>query len=76
MCKSFFTTLLKKIVMKRIFALLMLLSVIACNEPMNITAHPDDRAATSGTLGSAKAENQLPNNDHDSTTRADTSRKN
>ena len=62
--------------MKVIFPFLISLSLVACTEPMNVTAHPDDRAATSGTLGSAKAENELPNNVHDSTTRADTTLKN
>lgn len=58
--------------MKKLFTLLMLLFAFSCNEPMQVTAHPNDRAATSGTLGSAKAENQLPNSTSDSANHADT----
>ncbi len=57
--------------MKKLFALFMLLFSLACNEPMQVTGHPDERAATSGTLGSAKAENELPNETRDTTNRAD-----
>lgn len=64
--------IINRINMKELFALLMLILAFGCSEPMQITAHPDDRSATSGTLGSAKAENQLPNESHNTTTRADT----
>ncbi len=57
--------------MKNIFALLILLFAIACNEPMQLTSNPDDHSATSGTLGSANAENQLPDETRDTTTRED-----
>jgi len=58
--------------MKKLFTLLILIFAFSCNEPMQVTGHPDDRAATSGTLGSAKAENQLPNVTGDSANHADT----
>ncbi len=58
--------------MKKLLALLMLIFAFACNEPMQITGNPDDHSATSGTLGSANAENQLPKETRDTTTRADT----
>lgn len=58
--------------MKKLFALLMLIFALACSEPMQVTAHPDDHSATSGTLGSAKAENQLPKQTLDTASHADT----
>lgn len=58
--------------MKKLFTLLMLIFAFACNEPMQVTANPDDHSATSGTLGSANAENQLPNETRDTASRADT----
>lgn len=58
--------------MKNIFALLILIFAIACSEPMQVTSNPDDHSATSGTLGSAKAENQLPNATRDTPARIDT----
>ncbi len=60
--------------MKKLCTLLILIFAFSCNEPMQVTAHPDDRAATSGTLGSAKAENQLPNAISDSANHTDTVR--
>ncbi len=57
--------------MKKLLALSMLIFPFACSEPMQVTANPDDHSATSGTLGSANAENQLPKETRD-TTRADT----
>jgi hypothetical protein len=59
--------------MKNMIALLILISAIACNEPMQVTSNPDDRAATSGTLGSANAENQIPNETRDTANRLDSS---
>lgn len=44
----------------------------SCNEPLQVTAKPDDRAATSRTLGSADAENNLPDQTRDTATRPDT----
>ncbi|WEK34937.1 MAG: hypothetical protein P0Y53_20810 [Candidatus Pseudobacter hemicellulosilyticus] len=41
-------------------AIVLFISVIACNSPMTITANPDDQTATSGTAGSAKMTTQLP----------------
>lgn len=58
--------------MKNIFALFTLILSVACNEPMQVTSNPDDHSATSGTLGSANAENQLPNETRDTATRIDT----
>ncbi len=58
--------------MKNIFSLLILIAAVACNEPMQVTSNPNDQSATSGTLGSAKAENQLPNETRDTATRIDT----
>lgn len=57
--------------MKKLFTLLMLIFAFACNEPMQVTAHPDTHSATSGTLGSAKSENELPNATRDTTNRVD-----
>lgn len=57
--------------MKKLLTFLMLLFVFACNEPMQVTAHPDAHSSTSGTLGSAKAENELPNATRDTTNRLD-----
>lgn len=54
------------------FTLLMLIFAFACNEPMQVTSNPDDHSSTSGTLGSAKSENQLPNATRDTATLADT----
>lgn len=54
------------------FILLMLIFAFACSEPMQVTSNPDDHSATSGTLGSAKSENQLPNATRDTATQADT----
>ena len=58
--------------MKNIIGCLILISAIACSEPLNVTSNPDDRSATGGTLGSANAENQLPNETRDTTNRLDT----
>ncbi len=63
--------IINRINMKQLFGLLMLIFAFACHEPLQVTANPDDHSATSGTLGSAKSENQLPNESRD-TTRADT----
>ena len=57
--------------MKKLFALSLLICGFSCNEPMQVTGKPDDRSATSGTLGSAKAENELPNETRDTTNRVD-----
>lgn len=59
--------------MKNLFTLLILIiSTAACNGPMNVTSHPDEHTATSGTLGSAKSENELPNETKDTANRIDT----
>lgn len=58
--------------MKIFLSILILIFGFACNEPMQVTADPDDHTATSGTLGSQKAENQLPKETRDTTMRADT----
>lgn len=58
--------------MKKLFTLLIVIFAFSCNEPLRVTGRPDDRAATSGTLGSSKAENQLPNETRDTASRADT----
>lgn len=60
--------------MKKLFTLPMVIFAFSCNGPMQVTGRPDDRAATSGTLGSAKAENQLPNETRDTVSHADTVR--
>ncbi|WP_018613799.1 hypothetical protein [Segetibacter koreensis] len=59
--------------MKKLCALSLLAFAFACNEPMQVTGKPDAHAATGGTLGSSNAENQLPNETRDTTTRVDSS---
>ena len=44
--------------MKKTIIVIMVL-VAACNHPIRVTTIPDDRAATSGTLGSAKMQNEV-----------------
>jgi hypothetical protein len=48
--------------MKSLLSLLsvLMISCIACNRPINITANPDDHTNTSGTLGSSKMTTELP----------------
>jgi hypothetical protein len=50
--------------MKIIFSLLFVSALVfSCESTKTITANPDDQAATSGTLGSAKMTNGLPDQD-------------
>ncbi len=48
--------------MKRpvLFALVAVVIACSCNEPMNITANPDDHTTTSGTINSGRMTNELP----------------
>jgi hypothetical protein len=59
----------------KILYLIFMLSFLACSEPKKITFNPDDGAATSGTVGSAKATSQLPVPPVDTTRRRDSLRK-
>ena len=43
-----------------LFLTLLSLPILHCNTPKPITANPDNHTATSGTLGSAKMTNNLP----------------
>ena len=50
--------------MKSILSIfLIVVAVASCESTKSITANPDDQAATSGTLGSAKMTNGLPDQD-------------
>ena len=44
--------------MKKLIMLLLPLWAIACNHPMRVTTIPDRQNQTSGTLGSARVENE------------------
>lgn len=46
--------------MKKQLPLVMFIGVLSYCTPKHITSNPDDHAATSGTLGSAKMTNNLP----------------
>lgn len=46
--------------MRKLACVFTIVIVAASCQPMTITANPDDRTATSGTLGSMKANNRLP----------------
>jgi len=46
--------------MKKVLLLLAIAAIVSCNEPLQVTGKTDPQATTSGTLGSAKAENQMP----------------
>lgn len=46
--------------MRKLSFIFIILSSISCNHPIEITANPDDHTATSGTLGSAKSQTNLP----------------
>ena len=59
-------------ILKETFSILVLILAFGCNEPMQVTGNPDDHSATSGTLGSANSENQLPGQTIDTTGRRDT----
>lgn len=62
--------------MRKAIFVLAIASLAACNEPLNVTGKTDPQATTSGTLGSAKAQNQLPALDTPRTNnRVDTVRK-
>ena len=46
--------------MKKVLFLLAIAYIAACNEPINVTGKTDPQATTSGTLGTVKANNQMP----------------
>ena len=46
--------------MKKVLLLLAIAAIVSCNEPLQVTGKTDPQATTSGTLGSAKAEKQMP----------------
>ena len=46
--------------MKKVILFLSIGVVAACNEPLQVTGKTDPQATTSGTLGSVKANNQMP----------------
>ena len=47
----------------------MVIYVFACSQPMEITSRPNKHTATSGTLGSAKFNNELPEGTADTLSR-------
>jgi hypothetical protein len=62
--------------MKKTVVLLSIAFIWSCNEPVNITGKTDPQNTTSGTMGSVKANNQLPNFDTPAVnTRPDTLKK-
>ena len=46
--------------MKQQTLVLLTCLTIACNHPMRVTTIPDRQNQTSGTLGSAKVQNEIP----------------
>jgi len=46
--------------MKKAILLFAMIYLVACNEPLQVTGKTDQQATTSGTLGSVKANNQMP----------------
>lgn len=54
---------------KKIILLLAIVNIAACGRPLTITGKTDRQATTSGTLGSLKANNQLPEGTMDTTNR-------
>jgi hypothetical protein len=46
--------------MKPLIFLLIVSIFAACGEPLQVTGKTDQQATTSGTLGSVKANNQMP----------------
>lgn len=46
----------------------------SCNEPMSITAHPDNQTFTSGTAGSAKMTTEMPRKPQNVVVNPDTSK--
>jgi hypothetical protein len=61
--------------MKKVMPLIILLFLFAgCNGPLTVTGNPDDHTSTSGTLGSAKFTNRLPEGTGDTTRTPDSIR--
>lgn len=52
--------MIKKLTMKKLIALAAIGFLSACNEPINVTGKSDPQATTGGTMGSVKANNQMP----------------
>jgi hypothetical protein len=52
--------------MRKVFLLFVILWSLACTEPLKVTGKTDQQATTSGTLGSVKANNQMPDRTIDS----------
>lgn len=46
--------------MKKLIAITAIGLITACNEPINVTGKTDRQETTSGTMGSVKANNQMP----------------
>ncbi|WP_207497141.1 hypothetical protein [Aridibaculum aurantiacum] len=46
--------------MKTLIYILFIICLAACGRPIDVTSRPNAHTATSGTLGSAKFNNQLP----------------
>lgn len=55
--------------MKKVIPLLLIGSIAACNEPLTVTGKTDSQQTTSGTMGSVKANNQMPDRTIDSSAR-------
>jgi hypothetical protein len=56
--------------MRKVILLLAIAGIAACSEPIRITGKTDEQATTSGTLGSVKANNQMPDRRLDTSRRA------
>lgn len=52
--------------MKRVMLLIMIGTMAACNEPLGVTGKTDAQQTTSGTMGSVRANNQMPDRTIDS----------
>lgn len=50
----------KRYEMKKLILIAAIGITAACNEPLTVTGKTDPQATTSGTMGSVKANNQMP----------------
>jgi hypothetical protein len=55
----------------RLLILIIFFVAVGCTQPRKVTFNPDDQAATSGTLGSAKSTTELPKATPDTSARRD-----
>ncbi len=52
--------------MKRVILLLIIGYIAACSEPLEVTGRTDPQQTSSGTMGSVRANNQMPDRTIDS----------